>query len=277
MTSRKITSSILSVLLVLALSLVTSVAAAAGRVQWSKTTIKEGDNKGWKLEVKIFLPKAPDVAHVPMKFEFSPIAYYERSMIDGKDDPQERRVPLQGRQDIIEGVEVGFMDPGTGKTAAGTAFSFKVTRSHGFEAGEYKVTIRDARNGGVVGTPTTLKFEGENEVIDRRTMTFAGADSKKKKKDADEGAKDGEEKKEGEEGASEETKEGEEAPAAEETSEETPAASETEETPGEIKEKPGGCGCKVAGASRAFDPSLIPLGLAVLAFSLRRRRSGSTR
>ena len=43
MTSRKITSWMLSVLLVFALSLVTSLAAAAGRVQWGKTSIKEGE------------------------------------------------------------------------------------------------------------------------------------------------------------------------------------------------------------------------------------------
>jgi hypothetical protein len=278
MTSRKITSWMLSVLLVFALSLVTSLAAAAGRVQWGKTSIKEGENKGWKLEVKIFLPKAPDVAHVPMKFEFEPLAYYERSMIDGKDGPQERRVPLTGRQEIIEGVEVGFMDPGTGKTAAGTAFSFKVTRSHGFEAGEYKVTIRDARNGAVVGKPSTLKFEGENDVIDRRTMTFADPGSKKKKKEGEEGAKEGEEKKEGEEGASEEKTEGEESPAASEDPNEIPPADEGDgDKPGEVKEKPGGCGCKVAGASRTLDPSLLPLGLAVLALSLRRRNRAGTR
>jgi MYXO-CTERM domain-containing protein len=260
---------IVRALVFIALCLVTSVAAAAGRVQWSKTTIKETDSKSWKLELKIFLTKAPDVAHIPMKFEFEPLAYYERSMIDGKDEPQERRVPLTGRQDIIEGVEVGFLDPGTGKTAKGTAFTFKVTRSHGFEAGEYKVTIRDARNGGVVGTPTTLKFEGENEVIDRRTMTFADPGSKKKKKEGEE-AKEGEDKKDGEE-----AKEGEETseePAAEETpANEEPPADEPEKT-GEVKEKPGGCGCRVEGKSRVLDPALAPLLLGLLAFSLRRRR-----
>ncbi len=44
MTSRKITSWMLSVLLVFALSLVTTVAAAAGRVQWGTTSVKEGEN-----------------------------------------------------------------------------------------------------------------------------------------------------------------------------------------------------------------------------------------
>ncbi len=261
---------VVRIALFLATLLLTSLAAAGGRVQWSKTTVKESDSKAWKLEVKIFMSKAPDVAHVPMKFEFAPLAYYERSMIDGKDEPQDRRVPLTGKQDIIEGVEVGFLDPGTGKIAKGTAFTFKVTRSHGFEAGEYKITIRDARNGAVVGSPTTLKFEGENEVIDRRTMTFADPGSKKKKKKDDEKSDEGSEKKDDEKSA----EGGEGAEPAESTEKDSPAETPdfSEDKPGEVKEKPGGCGCRVAGNTRSFDPALIPFGLALLAFGLRRRR-----
>jgi len=263
MPSGRSASWIVRVLVLVALSLVTSLAAAAGRVQWGKTTVKETDSKAWKLEVKIYMTKAPDVAHVPMKFEFEPLAYYERTLVDGKDGPQDRRVPLTGREEIIEGVEVGFMDPGTGKTAKGTAFTFKVTRSHGFEAGEYKVTIRDARNGQVVGSPTTLKFEGENDVIDRRTMTFADPGSKKKKKDGDGDSADSEKK----ESPSESS----------EDNPDTPSAAPDVEKSEEVKQKPGGCGCRVAGDSRAFDPALVPFGLGLLAFSLRRRRSRNTR
>src|SRR5690606_29612160 len=49
---------------------------------------------------------------------------------------------------------------------------------------EYKVTIKDARSGQTIGVPSTLKFLGENPVIDRRSIVFTG--SKKKKKEQEE-------------------------------------------------------------------------------------------
>jgi MYXO-CTERM domain-containing protein len=249
-----------------AVSLIAGFCAAAGRVQWSKTTIKENtDTKSWKLELKIFLPKAPDVAHVPMKFEFGPIAYYERAMFDG-DKLAERRVPLEGRQDIIEGVEVGFLDPSSGKIEKGTSFSFKITRALGFEAGEYRVTIRDARNGQIVGSPVTLKLEGENEIVDRRTMVFADPKDKQKKDEKkDEAKADGEEKKDE---ASEEKKD-EPEPKADDKSEE-PAA-KADDKPGEVKQKPGGCGCRLAESSGASASGLFAMLFGFALVAVRRR------
>ena len=239
--------------------LMTTAALAAGRIQWSKTTVKErSDHGGWRLEVKIFMPRAPNVPHVPVKFEFEPIAYYERSMVDG-DKLLERRVPLTGRQAMIEGVDIGFLDPGSGKIEPRTKFSFKVTRAHGYEAGEYKVTIRDGRNGQLIGTPTTLKFEGENEVIDRRTMVFADKGAKKKKDDD----KKAEEKKD--DGSTEPAEGSEPAEA-----EPTPAASD--DPPQEIKDKPGGCGCRTQDLPSTPSTPLAPAALAGLLLLLRRRR-----
>ena len=96
-------------LFVIALALVSlalsSVAHAAGRVEWtSNRNFKERDDKAWRLEVAIYLPRAPDVPHVPMKFEFQPEVYYERDMVDGKDKPVEQKVPLTNHQAIIESV-----------------------------------------------------------------------------------------------------------------------------------------------------------------------------
>src|SRR5204862_8043651 len=127
--------------------------------------------------------------HVPMKFEFQPTAYYARDMTDG-DKLVAHTVPLTDRQSLIESVDVGFLDSGSGKIEGRTRFTFHVTRAHGYEAGEYKVTIRDTRNGQTVGAPTTLKFQGENEVVDRRAMVFSGDKKKKeepKKVDSDAG------------------------------------------------------------------------------------------
>lgn len=261
---------VVSSFLLIALLVVSSIALAAGRVQWTKTTVKENDAKAWKLEIKLFLPKAPDVAHIPVKFEFSPLAYYERAMMDG-DKLVERRVPLQGQQDIIEGVEVGFMDPGSGKIEKGTIFSFKITRAHGFDAGEYKASVRDARNGQLIGAPVTLKLEGENEIIDRRAMVFADPKDKKKKKDAEGGEKkddkgEGDKKDDKSEGG--EAKKDE--PAVDEKSDE-PTPDTKEEKPGEVKEKPGGCGCRLAD-TRGRSGAGLALGLAGLGLLAARRR-----
>ena len=255
----------------LVLLLCTSSALAAGRTEWKSKSVKERDDKSWRLEVSIFLPRPPDVAHVSMKFEFQPVAYYARDMVDGSDKVQERVVPLTDRQSLIESVDVGFMDSGSGKIESRTKFSFKVTRAHGYEAGEYKVTIKDTRNGQTVGAPTTLKFEGENEVVDRRAMVFTGKEKKKEEKkeepkaDGDKPAEEGEKK--ANEGSSDEPK-----------AEDTPPADEGDgagaEGPPPIEEMPGGCGCRVTGAPEraSWSGALLLLGMAGLL--LRRRISG---
>lgn len=211
---------------------VSSSAWAYGRVEWKSRTVEERTStKSWNLELSIYLPQAPDMAHMPMRFEFQPVAYYDRSMVDG-DKLIEQRIPLEHRQPLIESVDVGFMDPGSGKIQSRTRFSFRVTRAHGYEAGEYKVTIRDSRNDRTIGTSTTLTFKGENEIVDRRSIIFTG---KKKAKE----------------------KEPEEKPAAEEAAAEEPSEADTTDdvedyesyedsegaAPPSIEEKPGACGC----------------------------------
>lgn len=237
-----------------------SAAHAAGRVEWGSKTLKERtDSKSWRVEVKIFLPKAPDVAHVPMKFEFQPIAYFERNLVDG-DKLQERTVPLSNQQSLIESVDVGFMDPGTGVIQSRTKFSFKLTRAHGYEAGEYKVTIRDTRDDRVIGQPTTLRFDGENEVIDRRSIVFTGKKEKKEEKKDDASAAE-----KSDEGPVSDT------PASDRPDPEgAPEPEDEGQVPPSIEEKPGGCSharSPSAGESLVWAGSLLALG----AFVLRRR------
>ena len=247
---------------------VSSVAHAAGRVEWtSNRSYKEREDKSWRLEVAIYLPRAPDVPHVPMKFEFQPEVYYERNMVDGNDKVVENKVPLTNRQALIESVDVGFLDSGSGKIEPRTRFSFKLTRAHGYEAGEYKVTIRDGRNDSTVGTPVTLTFKGENEVIDRRAMVFTGGE--KKKKDA----LKAEEKKA--EDAPADEKKADEKPASDAPSDEAdkPRDEAPSDEAGTIKEKPGGCGCRMAdSAGRGGGLGLAVAGIAVSSVMLRRRR-----
>jgi MYXO-CTERM domain-containing protein len=254
--------------------LIASSAMAAGRVEWKSKRIKPmSDNKSWRVEITIYLPKAPDTAHIPMKFEFEPLSYFERSMVDG-DKIVERTVPLSNVQALIESVDVGFLDSGSGKIESRTRFSFKVTRAHGYESGEYMVKIRDSRSGAMVGTAAKITFEGENEVIDRRSIVFTGGEGKKKKKsDLQQVDKDGEVKKEGE-GAASEGSESAEASDGDEPEGE-PASGMADDEPGDepesVEEKPGGCGCRVRGEPRST--GALWLGLFALAgLGLRRRR-----
>ena len=180
MSNRSIVRRHLVALLTLVVTLLLAGSAfAAGRIEWKSKTFKERSDKSWMLEFAVYLPRAPDVAYVGMKFEFEPTVYYERSLIDGHEGPQDRKVPLVGRQPLIETVDVGFMDGASAKIEARTRMSFKIKRDLGYEAGEYKVTVRDTRNGQVVGTATNIVFEGQNEIIDRRAMVFSGEKKKK--------------------------------------------------------------------------------------------------
>ena len=246
----------------------TSSAFAGGRIEWKSTTVKERDDKSWRLEVAIYMPKAPDVPHVSMKFEFQPVAYYARDMTDG-DKLVEHTVPLTDRQSLIESVDVGFLDSGSGKIESRTRFTFKVTRAHGYEAGEYKVTIRDTRNGQIVGTAQTLKFQGENETIDRRAMVFEG----KKKKDGDSGGdkpKDDSGEKKADAPADDAPK-ADPAPGAEDDKP-VKGDSADDKAPPPVEGKPGGCGCKVAGGEQSSLGGLLALvGVGMLV--ARRRRA----
>ena len=232
---------LLGIVQLVVLLLIAGPAAAVGRIEWKEKTIKERDGTSWRVEMAIYLPKAPDVAHVPMKFEFQPTAYYERAMMDG-DKLVERTVPLEHQQSMIETVDVGFLDPGTAKIQSRTKFSFKVTRAQDYHAGEYKVTIFDVRNNSKIGTPTNIKLLGENEIIDRRAITFSG---EKKKKKPEEKKDESAEGAESDEGKAEDSAEGDDG--AEKVDLQDDAADEDVDPEGEVKEKPGGCGCRMAG------------------------------
>lgn len=252
--------------------LCTSSAFAAGRVEWKSKAVKERDDKSWRLEVALYMAKAPDVPHVSMKFEFQPVAYYARDMTDG-DKLVEHTVPLTDRQSLIESVDVGFLDSGSGKIEARTRFSFKVTRAHGYEAGEYKVTIRDTRNGQVVGTAQVLKFQGENETIDRRAMVFASKGDKKKEEKKEGGDSGGDKPKEDAEkkadAPTDDAPKGD-APGAEDDKAESEPSTD-DNAPPPVEGKPGGCGCKVAGGEHSNAAGLLALAGAAVLLARRRR------
>jgi MYXO-CTERM domain-containing protein len=271
-TSRSLFRLVLTFVWSLVLVFTATSAFAAGRIEWKSKSFKERSDKAWMLELKIFLSRAPDVAYVPMKFEFEPQVYFERAMVDGTEGVVERKVPLEGRQPLIESVDIGFLDAGTSKIESRTKFSFKVKRDLGFDAGEYKVTVRDTRDGKIVGTATNITFDGENEVIDRRSIVFQGGDSKKKKKkdeakaEGDGAKEEGGEKKE--EGGGDKA---EEEPKSEGSSDEGSSSEGGDEGPPPIEEKPGGCGCRVPGTSHGSSLSLLA-ALALAGVVVARRR-----
>lgn len=243
--------------LVLALVCLPSIAAAKGRVVWKSTTVTENEEReSWKLDLEVHMNKAPDVAYVPMRFEFKPTAHYERALVDGREDPVETTIPLQNQQSLIESVDVGFLDAGTGVIQSRTKFSFKITRAHDYQAGEYQVTIKDTRDDSTVGTSTRLILKGKNPVVDRRSIVFTGGEKKKKKK---------EEPKPEASAAAEEP-----APEPEATAEE-PTEDAGAEPPPAVEERPGG-GCHHGpphGLEHAWLLVTLLLGVAYVA----RRRS----
>jgi MYXO-CTERM domain-containing protein len=245
--------------------LLASSAFAGGRIEWKSKAFKERSDKSWMLELAIFLPRAPDVAYVPMKFEFQPEVYFERSLLDGHDGPQDRKVPLEGRQPLIESVDVGFMDASTTKIEARTRFSFKVKRDLGYEAGEYKVTVRDTRNGQIVGTATNITFNGENEIIDRRAMVFSGEKKKEKKPEKKaEDEKKADDSGDSTEGAKKSDSDGDKAEDGDDNS--------GGDDPPPVEKKAGGCGCRLPASSSSGGLEwALPLALGA-AFASRRRR-----
>ncbi len=247
---RRTVQLLVNLLAVFGLLFTSANALGAGRVEWKSKSLKgRDDSNSWRVEIAIYLPRAPDTAYVPMKFEFQPTAYYERAMVDG-DKIVERTVPLEHQQSIIETADVGFLDPGTAKIQSRTKFTFKLTRAHDYACGEYKVTIYDVRNNRKIGTPTKIKLLGENPIIDRRSITFSG-EKKKKKDDADE-------KKESSDEPKDEKKDGDGWDDSEDSEQlDLQNMDDDDMEEGEIKEKPGGCGCRIAESSQAPAGSLL--------------------
>jgi MYXO-CTERM domain-containing protein len=235
-------------------------AYAAGKVTLSARELVEADGK-WKLNMAIDYGGTPHVPHIAMLFSFTPTALYERALTDKTGDkPILNKIPLQNQQSINEPIDVGFSDA-SGKVFKVTKFDFAIRRDHGFEAGEYDLKITRSDDGVQMGQTIKLILKGDNPIVDRRAITFAG--EKKPKKD-DKAAGGGDEKK------AEGDKPAESAENKAEEKAETPP--EDPNAPPPVPPKQGGCGCRVDGASGPFEGAagLLAIGLGV-ALSARRR------
>ncbi len=229
---------------------------AAGSVKLSTRTPDEVNEK-WKLNMTINYGSTPPLAHIPMLFIFTPKVLYERALTDqSPEKPIINKIPLQNQQSINESMDVGFSDA-SGKIFNITKFDFVIRRDHGFEAGEYDLQIKRSDDNVQIGPTIKLTLKGENPIVDRRAIVFAGAKKSKKTEKKDDEPK-------GDEAKGDEPKGDEAAPSA-------PTADEPE--PGEGPEVPavppkqGGCGCVVAGDSGSAPAPLGALAFAVLGLS----------
>lgn len=254
-------------------------AAGTFKLKSSEATEVSG---AWHIYVTIELPKAPLTAHQSMKFLFTKTMAYERALIDGHNEPVVNRQALQNQTPSVESLDVDFADP-SGKIFKGTRFDFGLTRTRGYEAGEYKVEVKTS-DGTSVGTAQNLILKGDNPVVDRRAIAFnASNKSVKKVEGYDAGANEAK---------------NDEPSAANNMGEVTPTGTAKPFIPKEgfdktaeeeIKVKPGGCGCMMPGhdpastrgGSDGSPPGLPPESLLWLAplvgigvaFRLRRRRA----
>lgn len=241
-------------------------ASAAGTFKLKSTEASEVSG-AWHIYVTIELPKAPLTAHQSMKFLFTKTMAYERALIDGHNDPVLNRQALTNQTPSVESLDVDFADA-SGKIFKGTRFDFGLTRTRGYEAGEYKVEVKTS-DGTSIGGAQTLILKGDNPVVDRRAIAFNAKEPGVKKVEAyDGGAKPGS----GDDNTP---------AAANNMGEVTPTGTaqpfvpkegHERTTEEEIKTRPRGCGCSVPGqvGSGAL-LWLAPLA-GVLVFALRLRR-----
>lgn len=262
--NRRAAGSLLALFLsVICAVLVARDASAAGSVKVKSTEVSEISG-AWHLYVKIELPKAPSIPHVPMRFVFTKTMVYERALIDGHSDPVMNRQSLSNQTPSTESLDVDFADA-QGKIYKGTNFDFDLTRTRGYEAGEYKLQVRTA-DGVDIGGSTTVILKGDNPVVDRRSITF---DAKNKVQKVDNGVDAG--KKSGPDDSSfaepttgDVTPSGSAAPFIPQS-----AYTPTDEEQG--KDHPKGCGCSLPGTPTQSGIALLfSLGMIGLVFARRR-------
>jgi hypothetical protein len=241
-------------------------ASAAGSFKFKSTSANEVSG-AWHVFVTIQLPRAPATAHVPLKFLFTKEVVFERALIDNHADPVTNATVLSNQTPSVESLDVDFAD-GSGKIFKGTRFDFSLTRDRGYEAGEYKVQVRTS-DGIDVGSPQKLTLNGDNPVVDRRSITFSAKDKSVKKVDDVSGQSNGPPKQDNAEDttstqSSEVQATGTEKPF-------IPAEAYNKQPEEEVKTHPSGCGCVVAGARGEGSLGALGAGLGLALLGVRRR------
>jgi MYXO-CTERM domain-containing protein len=251
----------------LALVVVATEAHAAGSFKLKTTQVSEISG-AWHLFVKLELPRAPATAHVPMKFLFTKEAAFERDLVDGHGDtPVTNTMVLTNQTPNVESLDVDFAD-GSGKIFKGTNFDFSLSRDRGYEAGIYKVEVHTS-DGINIGSSQRLTLNGDNPVVDRRSITFAAKDPSSKKVPTyglDAGANGAPQNDDTPAQSTEVAASGSATPfIPQDAYQKTPEE--------EIKTRPSGCGCVVAGGRTGGGLGGVAFGLLVLAARRRRRQA----
>ena len=240
-------------------------ALAAGSFKLKTQTVSEVSG-AWHLFVTIELPRPPATAHVPIKFLFTKTTVFERALVDGHPDPVINRTALMNQTPSVESLDVDFAD-GSGKVFKGTRFDFGLTRARGYEAGEYKVQVRTS-DGTDIGGNQTLTLNGDNPVVDRRSITFNAKEKSIKKVDDGTNAAP----KPAQSDADDAPVQSQDVQASGTAAPFIPADAYNKTPEEELKERPKGCGCSIPSTSRAPLPlALGASGLAIAAAVSRRR------
>lgn len=248
-------------LLALSLTLAAPPVLAAGTIKPSRTELTEVSG-GWKVFLEVKLGKKPATAHQPFRFVFKRTVLYETFLDDAHGDAEQTRsIPTPDAADQIESIDVGFADA-KGDIWDSTKLDFTIRRDRGYEAGEYKVEVRDSDNR-LVGSAFTLKLQGKNTVVDRRAMVMQ--DPKKKKEKPKEDPKPADDKKD-----EKKDDKGSDAGTGSGGGGDDDAAKKAAAPPPAVPPKKSGCGCEVPGAPAPLGFAAVALGLCALA--VRRRR-----
>ncbi|MCU0690602.1 MAG: hypothetical protein MUF54_04305 [Polyangiaceae bacterium] len=243
---------------------------AFGSIRMKRTTIEEADGR-WKFDMDVDYGSKPHLGHIPFDFVFELKTYFEYSITDTDKQPVVRPKPMHNQQPQREQLDLGFADA-RGDVWRQTKFSFSLLRDRGFSAGEYTLTVRRSSDGAMLGRPIHVTLKGQNELIDRRAIVFAGERKKTKKEPA--------------EGSKAPTAAGDKADSGGDSPSDKPGESKTTnepagkqgaddiETPQTIEERPGGhgCGCRTAGGGASGTIGLCGLSALGLVAAARRRK-----
>ncbi len=137
-------------------------------ITWTNLIWIENAQNSWPGAMRIRLDPPANPPEMFLRFEFVQVSETERDLIDG-DQLISRRIPIEQVQPLVESLVVSFVDPATQRVLPDTTVNLALPRAHGFSAGEYRVTVRNA-NAQPLGSSVTLRFEGNNPVVDRRSM-----------------------------------------------------------------------------------------------------------
>jgi hypothetical protein len=254
----------------------TASAWAAGNFTIKTTTVAESSGE-WHIKVRIDLPRAPGMMHIPMRFTFSKEAVDERAIMSKGADPVHHRMVLDTPPKQIQSLDVDFADA-SGKVFKSTYYEFDLQRATGyFEAGEYLVSLSGPD--GDVGGTQKLTLTGDNPPVYRGSMDFGGSDTGKKKSsiqsvssglDAGAGSGGGSD----DDSGSATSASSDVAPVGNGGSMVPSGAFNKTDEEEAVKGHPSGCGCVVAGldGERALGGGAVLFGLGLLFTGRRRSR-----